>query len=101
MKKFLILILGAVTLSSCGYNSMVEKDEGIAKAWASVETQYQRRSDLIPNLVSTVKGYADLEQTTLTQVVEARSKATGITLSADELTPENIAKFQQRSEEHS
>lgn len=99
MKKFLILILGAVTLSSCGYNSMVEKDEGIAKAWASVETQYQRRSDLIPNLVSTVKGYADFEQSTLTQVVEARSKATGITLKADELTPENIAKFQQAQAE--
>lgn len=95
MKKFLVIILGALTLSSCGYNSMVEKDEGITKAWASVETQYQRRSDLIPSLVNTVKGYADFEQETLTKVVEARSKATGITLKADELTPENIAKFQE------
>jgi len=95
MKKYLIIILAGLTLSSCGYNSMVEKDEGITKAWASVETQYQRRSDLIPNLVNTVKGYADFEQETLTQVVEARSKATGITLQADELTPENIAKYQE------
>ncbi|NEN23787.1 LemA family protein [Cryomorpha ignava] len=95
MRKYLIIILGALTLSSCGYNSMVEKDEGIAKSWASVETQYQRRSDLIPNLVNTVKGYADFEQETLTKVVEARSRATGITLKADELTPENIAKFQE------
>lgn len=94
MKKYLIILLGALTLSSCGYNSMVEKDESISKAWASVETQYQRRSDLIPNLVSTVKGYADFEQSTLTQVIEARSKATSITLKADELTPENIANYQ-------
>lgn len=99
MKKYIIILLGALTLSSCGYNSMVEKDESIAKSWASVETQYQRRSDLIPNLVSTVKGYADFEKSTLTEVVEARSKATGITLKADELTPENIAKFQEAQEQ--
>lgn len=94
MKRTILIALSAIFLSSCGYNSMVEKDEAIAKAWASVETQYQRRSDLIPNLVSTVKGYADFEKSTLTEVVEARSKATGITLQADELTPENIAKYQ-------
>lgn len=99
MKKFLVIILGALTLSSCGYNSMVEKDEGVTKAWASVETQYQRRSDLIPSLVSTVKGYADFEQETLTKVVEARSKATSVQLKADELTPENIAKFQEAQSE--
>lgn len=86
--------LMAVFLSSCGYNSMVQKDEVIAQQWADVETQYQRRADLIPNLVSTVKGYADFEQETLTQVIEARSKATSMNINADEITPENIAKFQ-------
>lgn len=73
---------------------MVEKDETVTQKWADVQTQYQRRSDLIPNLVSTVKGYADFEQQTLTDVVEARSKATSINVDAGELTPENIAKFQ-------
>ncbi len=82
----------AVILSSCGYNNMVEKDETIGQKWADVQTQYQRRSDLIPNLVSTVKGYADFEQATLTGVIEARSKATGVNIQADDLTPENIAK---------
>ena len=81
-------------LSSCGYNNMVDKDETISQKWADVETQYQRRGDLIPNLVNTVKGYADFEQETLTQVIEARSKATSINISAGDLTPENIAKFQ-------
>jgi LemA protein len=99
MKRLLILFAAATMLSSCGYNTMVEKDEGIAKAWASVETQYQRRSDLIPNLVNTVKGYADFEQETLTQVIEARSKATSIQLEAGDLTPENIAKFQEAQSE--
>jgi len=75
---------------------MVDKDETISQKWADVETQYQRRGDLIPNLVNTVKGYADFEQETLTQVIEARSKATSINISAGDLTPENIAKFQAR-----
>ena len=90
------LSLGLLTLllSSCGYNSMVDKDETVSKAWADVQSQHQRRSDLIPNLVSTVKGYADFEQKTLTDVIEARSKATGININADEITPENIQKFQ-------
>jgi LemA protein len=95
MRRLIIMALAAISLSSCGYNTMVEKDEGVTKAWANVETQYQRRSDLIPNIVATVKGYADFEQETLTQVVEARSKATSVQLKADELTPENIAKFQE------
>lgn len=84
----------AIILSSCGYNNMVDKDETVAQKWADVQTQYQRRADLIPNLVNTVKGAADFEQETLTGVIEARSKATSINISADELTPENIAKFQ-------
>ena len=99
MKRILIFFAAALMLSSCGYNTMVEKDESVAKAWSGVETQYQRRSDLIPNLVSTVKGYADFEQETLTAVVEARSKATGVQINADELTPEAIAKHQQAQQQ--
>lgn len=76
------------------YNTFVQTEETINGEWAEVETQYQRRADLIPNLVNTVKGYADFEQQTLTGVIEARAKATSITLQADDLTPENIAKFQ-------
>lgn len=89
----------SVLLSSCGYNAMVDKDETVGQKWADVQTQYQRRADLIPNLVNTVKGAADFEQETLTQVMEARSKATSINISADELTPENIQRFQQAQSE--
>lgn len=81
------------------YNTFVKTEEVINGEWAEVETQYQRRADLIPNLVNTVKGYADFEQQTLTGVIEARSKATSITLQADDLTPENIAKFQQAQDQ--
>jgi LemA protein len=95
MKRIIIIFIGALTLSSCGYNTLVEQEEQVAQAWAKVETQYQRRTDLIPNLVNTVKGYADFEQETLTQVMEARSKATSINVDADNLTPESIAQFQQ------
>ncbi len=96
--KFVALIVGMVaacSLSSCNYNSLVEQRETVDQSWAEVETQYQRRADLIPNLVSTVKGYATHEEATLQKVVEARSKATSITLSADDLTEENLAKYQQ------
>ena len=87
-----VLILGFV---GCGkYNGLVQKDEGVKESWAQVESQYQRRADLIPNLVNTVKGAADFEKSTLTAVIEARSKATQTTINAGELTPENIAKFQ-------
>ena len=93
MRLALILIC-ALTLSSCGYNSMVEKEEAVNTAWSNVENQYQRRTDLIPNLVNTVKGYASHEQETLESVVNARSKATQITLNADELTPEKLKAYQ-------
>ena len=73
---------------------MVEKDEKIAQQWAQVENQYQRRADLIPNLINTVKGAANYEKETLQAVIEARSKATSIQVNADNLTPENIQKFQ-------
>lgn len=76
------------------YNGLVTLDEETNGKWAQVESAYQRRADLIPNLVNTVKGYADFEQETLTGVIEARSKATGVTVNADNLTPEAIANFQ-------
>lgn len=76
------------------YNGLVSKDNNVDKLWANVQTQYQRRADLIGNLVKTVQGAADFEKSTLTEVIEARSKATSIQLSADDLTPENMAKFQ-------
>ncbi len=85
----------AAQLSSCGYNEMVSREEAISGQWAQVENVYQRRADLIPNLVNTVKGYADFEQETLTQVIEARAKATSTTISADNLSPESLAQFQQ------
>ncbi|WP_129718113.1 LemA family protein [Pedobacter sp. SYP-B3415] len=98
MKRILFsLIAGifAMTLfSSCGYNSMVKLDENVKSKWGTVQTQYQRRADLIPNLVSTVKGAAKFEQGTLTAVTEARAKATQLTVKADDLSPENIKKFQ-------
>jgi len=81
------------------YNTFVQTEETINGEWAEVETQYQRRADLIPNLVNTVKGYADFEQQTLTGVIEARAKATSITIQADDLTPENIAKFQEAQDQ--
>ena len=76
------------------YNGLVTLDEETNGKWAQVESAYQRRADLIPNLVNTVKGYADFEQETLTGVIEARSKATGISVDADNLSPEAIANFQ-------
>jgi len=95
LRNIIILLFAATTLSSCGYNTMVEMDETVESQWAQVENVYQRRADLIPNLVNTVKGYADFEQKTLTDVIEARAKATSINVQADELTPDNIQKFQQ------
>ena len=73
---------------------MVELDESVAAQWAQVENAYQRRADLIPNLVNTVKGYADFEQETLTQVIEARSKATGISINPENLNAESLQQFQ-------
>lgn len=89
----LILILG---VWSCGgYNGLVKQDENVKKAWNNVNTEYQKRADLVGNLVNTVKGAANFEQETLTKLVEARAKATSVNLTADQLTTENIAKFQE------
>ena len=100
MKKtttiILIAIIAVIAIwAVTGYNGLVSMDENVSNQWANVETQYQRRADLIPNLVNTVKGYAAHEQETLKGVVEARSKATQIKLDASELTPEKLAQFQQ------
>jgi LemA protein len=95
----LVVILGLVLLlGGCGcsgYNTMVGQDQDVKAKWGNVQSEYQRRSDLIPNLVQTVKGAANFEQETLTKVIEARAKATQTTIDVNNLTPENIAKFQQ------
>ncbi|MBR6759612.1 MAG: LemA family protein [Alistipes sp.] len=97
MKKIILFAVVALfSMTSCStYNNMVTKEEAVKSAWSNVETQYQRRADLIPNLVATVKGYAEHEQTTLDAVVEARAKATSVNVALDDITPENIAKFQE------
>lgn len=96
-KKFIPwIILGVIVLWGIGaYNGMVSKEQEVSRTWADVESDYQRRMDLIPNLVNTVKGYANFEQETLTKVIEARASATQVKLDASNLTPENLAAFQQ------
>ena len=88
----LVVLLGGYGCSS--YNGMVQKDEAAATAWSNVQSQYQRRADLIPNLVNTVKGYAKHESETLESVVAARAKATQLTVDADQLTPEKMQQIQ-------
>ena len=92
--RYSIVTLLALSVTSCGYNSMVSQEEQVDGSWAQVENAYQRRADLIPNLVNTVKGAADFESSTLENVVQARANATSINISADELTEENLARFQ-------
>lgn len=101
MKKsniILVSIIGFVVLlflwGNGSYNKMVTEDEKVSRSWANVESQYQRRADLIPNLVETVKGYATHESTTLTDVIEARAKATQVTIDPTNMTPEKMAEFQ-------
>lgn len=97
MKKIfsaLLIIVAAATLSSCSYNSMVKMDENVKAKWGQVQNNYQRRSDLIPNLVATVKGAANFEKSTLTDVINARAKATSVQVDPTKLTPESIQKFQ-------
>ncbi len=101
MKKnsIALLSIGAILLIAIfwgisKYNGLVTKDEAVSGQWANVENQYQRRADLIPNLVATVKGYAAHESETLEGVVAARAKATQITVDPENLTPENLQKYQ-------
>jgi LemA protein len=102
MKRSTIILLSLiggfallVFWSIGAYNRLVSLSEGTESQWANVQSAYQRRADLIPNLIATVRGYADFEQETLKGVIEARSKATSIQVNADELTPERIAAFQK------
>jgi len=93
MKRFLVAIIGlftALSFSSCSYNTMVQQDENVKGKWAQVENAYQRRADLIPNLVNTVKGAANHEKETLQAVVEARAKASSITVDPTNLTEEKV-----------
>lgn len=101
MKKtwIVLAVIAAVILIiflwfKSSYNGLVVLDENVKGKWANVESQYQRRADLIPNLVNTVKGYADFEKSTLTQVMEARANATKITISPEKLDENSIQKFQ-------
>lgn len=105
MKKILIIglvIVGLIIiyrLFAGTYNNLVARQQTVESQWAQVENVYQRRADLIPNLVNTVKGYADFEQETLTRVIEARAKATSINVDASDLTPEKVAEFQAAQSE--
>ena len=89
-----VVVLAIFFWFKSSYNGLVRMDEQVAAAWSQVENVYQRRADLIPNLVATVKGYAAHESTTLEEVVAARSRATQVTVNADQLTPEKLAQFQ-------
>lgn len=95
-KVILMAIVAMFAMTSCStYNGMAEKEEAVRSAWANVETQYQRRADLIPNLVSTVKGYAKHEESTLKAVVDARAKATSVNIIPDQLNEQSLAEFQK------
>jgi len=97
----LVAVIGMMTLSSCGYNTMVNKQEAVTSQWGNVQNAYQHRADLIPNLVATVKGYAQHEQETFTKVTEARAKATQMNASVnpEDLTEENLQKYQNAQAE--
>lgn len=102
MKKVFLYVVGVFflfTLNSCGYNTMVTMEEQVTASWSQVENQYQRRADLIPNLVNTVRGYADFERETLTEVIEARSRATSINVDANDLDPAQVQRFQEAQEQ--
>ena len=97
LKIIIAIVVVALLLARCGtstYNDMVNQEEEVGKAWSNVETQYQRRADLIPNLVNTVKGYAAHEKSTLEDVIAARAKATQISVDPSNLTPEKLKEFQ-------
>ena len=92
----LLVVIAAVAMwLISSYNGMVKMDEDVSTAWSNVENQYQRRANLIPNLVNTVKGYAAHEKETLEAVVSARSKATQITIDPNNMTPEKLQEYQK------
>lgn len=97
----IVVVLGLILYNtfSGSYNKMVTMEEGVEAAWSTVETQYQRRSDLYSSVVSTIKGSADFEQETLNSVIEARSKATSVNIDANNLTPEKIEQFQNAQDQ--
>ena len=101
MKKIaLMAIVALFSMTSCStYNNMVTQEEAVNSAWSNVETQYQRRADLIPNLVNTVKGYAAHEKETLDAVVAARTRATQVAVDAENLTPEMLQEYQKAQNE--
>lgn len=98
MRRGIVVVLAVIAgflFSSCGYNKMVELEEQVTAQWSQVENVYQRRADLIPNLVNTVKGYAEHEQETLARVIEARSKATSVNVDPQNLSPQSVEQFNQ------
>ena len=103
MKKSTIIVLVIIAVVAIwgitGYNGLVKADEALNTAWSNVENQYQRRADLIPNLVNTVKGYAEHEKETLDAVVAARTRATQVTVDAENLTPEKLQEYQKSQNE--
>jgi LemA protein len=98
MRRITVIALAIISgflFSSCGYNKMVDMEEQVTAQWSQVENVYQRRADLIPNLVNTVKGYAEFEQETLEGVIEARSKATSVNVNPENLSEQSIEQFNQ------
>ncbi len=92
---WLAAVLAALAAAGCGFQTIPQSDNAVAAAWGQVENQYQRRADLVPNLVETVKGYATHERETLEAVMAARARATQVQINANDLTPENLKRFEQ------
>jgi LemA protein len=93
--RLAVALAAVAALAGCGIQSIPQADNAVAAAWGEVQNQYQRRADLVPNLVETVKGYAAHEKETLEAVISARARATQVQIKADELTPENMKKFEE------
>ncbi len=94
-KRVLVALAAALLVSGCGFQSIPQADNAVNASWGEVQNQYQRRADLVPNLVETVRGYASHERETLEGVIAARAKATQVQLNVNELTPENLKKFEE------